>query len=124
MLGRYDEAEPFALLARDFAADEKDPAGQMFWRQVLALVEAHRGNYAEAERLAREAVAIGGDTDGLNGQGDALCDLAEVLLAAGRADEADATFGEALERYERKQNFAQAAQVRDRLTELNDAARP
>ena len=122
-LGRYDEAEPFAQLGRELIADEKDPAGQMVWRQVLALVEAHRGNYAEAERLAREAVAIGDDIDGLNAQGDALCDLAEVLHAAGRADEADATFAEALERYERKENFAQAAQVRDRLAELNDAAR-
>ena len=39
----------------------------------------HRGEHAEAERLAREAVAIAERTDALNCQGDALCDLAEVL---------------------------------------------
>ena len=53
-------------------------------------------------------------------QGDALCDLAEVLHAAGRSDEAAATLGQALERYERKNNLAMAAQVRDRLAELQD----
>jgi hypothetical protein len=34
---------------------------------------------------------------------------------AGRDDEAAATLAEALERYERKQNLAMAAHVRDRL---------
>jgi class 3 adenylate cyclase/tetratricopeptide (TPR) repeat protein len=121
-LGRYDEAEPFARLGREMADDELDPAGTMPWRQVQALIEAHRGNYAEAEQLAREAVAIGDGTDGLNAQGDALSDLAEVLHAAGRRDEADVTFAQALERFERKQNAAQAAQVHERLAELNDAA--
>ena len=47
-------------------------------------------------------------------QGDAFCDLAEVLHAAGRDEEAEAAFAQALERYERKHNFAQAAQVRER----------
>ena len=93
----------------------------MPWRQVLALVEAHRGNYAEAERLAREAAAIADSTDGLNMQGDALCDLGEVLHAAGRADEADAAFAQALERFESKENFAKVAQARDRLAELDTA---
>ena len=55
-------------------------------------------------------------------QGDALCDLAEVLRAAGRSDEAAAALAQALERYERKHNLAQAAQVRDRLAEFKNAA--
>ena len=121
VVGRYDEAEPLAQLARELAGDENDPSGQMPWRQVLALVEAHRGNYAEAERLAREAAAIADSTDGLNMQGDALCDLGEVLHAAGRADEADAAFAQALERFESKENFAKVAQARDRLAELDTA---
>ncbi len=54
-------------------------------------------------------------TDALNWQGDALCDLAEVLHAAGRSDEAAATLEQALERYERKKNLPMAAQVRERL---------
>jgi Flp pilus assembly protein TadD len=86
---------------------------------VQALVDAHRGRFSEAERLAREAVALSEGTDGLNWQGDALCDLAEVLHAAGRDDEAEATFAQALERYERRRNLAQGTQVRDRVAALN-----
>jgi tetratricopeptide (TPR) repeat protein len=85
------------------------------WRQVQALVYAHRGQHEEAERLAREAVAFAEGMDGLNFQGDALCDLAEVLTRAGRSQEARATLEEALERYERKRNLAMASQVRQRL---------
>jgi len=121
ILGRHDEAEPLARLGRELA-DEQDWLAQALWRQVQALVDAHRGQHTQAEQLAREAVASSECTDSLDGQGDALCDLAEVLHAAGRADEAEAALAQALERYERKHNLAQAAQVRDRLAELQDAA--
>jgi hypothetical protein len=77
-LGRYDEAEPLAWLGRELGG-QQDFATQMLWRQVQARVDAQRGEHAQAERLAREAVAIGERTDALNSQGDALCDLAEVL---------------------------------------------
>ena len=76
---------------------------------------ARRGEHAEAERLAREAVAIGEKTDILNGQGDAHADLAEVLLLGGKADEAAAALEQALERYERKGNLVMARRTRDRL---------
>ena len=72
---------------------------------------------AEAERLAREAVAIGEGTDALNEQGEAYADLAEVLLLGGKADEAIAALEQALERYERKENLAMAQRMRDRLAE-------
>ncbi len=116
-LGRYDEAEALAQLGRNLG-DEQDLMTQMIWRQVQARVHADRGEHAEAEALAREAVAIAERTDGLNWQGDALSDLAEVLEAAGRTDEAAAALEEALERYERKKNLAMVAQVRPRLKEL------
>ena len=70
------------------SATSSDVWTQALWRQVQALVDAYRGDHAQAERLAREAVAIIEPTDMLNQQGDALCDLAEVLAAAGRTDEA------------------------------------
>ena len=89
---------------------------------MQALVHARRGHHTQAEQLAREAVAITERTDGLNLQGDALCDLAEVLNAAGRSDQAPAALAQALERYERKKNLAMPAQARDRLAELQDAA--
>jgi tetratricopeptide (TPR) repeat protein len=89
---------------------------------VQARVHAHRDEHAEAERLAREAVAITERTDALNFQGDALCDLAEVLAAAGRSDEAAESLEQALERYERKKNLAMLAQVRPQLEALRGAA--
>jgi class 3 adenylate cyclase/tetratricopeptide (TPR) repeat protein len=120
-LGRYDEAEPLARLGRELG-DEQDLVTQMLWRQVQARVHAHRGEHAEAERLAREAQAFAERTDGLNHHGDALCDLAEVLAAAGRTDEAAETLEQALERYERKKNLAMLAQVRPQLDALRGAA--
>ena len=118
-LGRHDEAEPLAQLGREIGA-EQDLATQTLWRQVQALVHASRGQHTEAEALAREAVAITERTDALNMQGDALCDLAEVLHAAGRSNEAAATLGQALERYEQKKNLAMVAQVMPRLEALRE----
>jgi tetratricopeptide (TPR) repeat protein len=114
MLGRYDEAEPLAQLGRDLG-DEGDAATQMQWRQAQALVCSHRGQHEEAERLAREAVAIAEGTDALSWHGDALYDLAEVLERAAKVEEARAALEAALERYERKRNLAMVAQVRERL---------
>ena len=57
-------------------------------------------------------------SDGLNLQGEALSDLAEVLQAAGRRDEAAEALIQALDRYERKRNLVQAAFVRERLAAL------
>ena len=112
--GRHDEAAPLAQQGRRLA-DEQDTWAQVLWRQAQALVDSASGKHAEAEHLAREATAIAERTDALNWQGGALRDLAEVLAAADRADEATATLEYALERYERKKNLAMAAQVRARL---------
>ena len=90
----------------------------MLWRRVRAKVLARRGEHAEAERLAREAVAIGEGTDRLNDQGDANADLAEVLLLGGKASEAAAALEQALDRYERKGNLVMARRTRDRLAAL------
>ena len=120
LLGRYDEAEPLARFGRDLAG-EQDYATQSLWRQTQALIETNRGRHDEAERLARDAVAISDNTDALNAQGDALSDLAEVLHAAGKHFEAEAALAQALERYERKHNLAQATQARERLAELQNA---
>jgi tetratricopeptide (TPR) repeat protein len=113
-LGRYDEAEPLARRGCELGAAD-DIITQALWRQVQARVLAHRGESTEAERLARDAVAILEQTEALNGQGDALCDLAEVLEKGGKRDEASAAWGEALDRYERKRNYAAAAQLRRRV---------
>jgi ATP/maltotriose-dependent transcriptional regulator MalT len=116
-LGRHDEAEPHARLGRELG-DESDFTTQIVWRQVQARVLGSRGEVAEAEGLARAAVEIAHRTDGLNIQGDALANLAEVLAAAGRAAEAAEGLERSLERYERKQNLAMARQVRPKLEAL------
>ena len=120
-LGRHDEAEPLAQLGRGLG-DEEDAMTQMVWRQVQALVYSSRGQHSEAEPLAREAVDIAERTDWLNYQGDAYCDLAEVLAAAGRTDEAADALEQALERYERKKNLAMVAQVKPKLEALRAEA--
>jgi class 3 adenylate cyclase len=117
-LGRFEEAEALAHQGRELAVENY---GHL-WRRVQALVFAHRREHAEADRLAREAVAGVEQTDNLTFQGDAWYDLAEVLAAAGREDEAAAALTEALDRYERKQNLPLARQVRERLTELHGSS--
>ena len=95
--------------------DEGDLSSQALWRQVAALVHASRGEHAEAEQLAREAVGILDRTDTLTDQGDALSDLAQVLATAGRTEEAAAALEQALDRYERKKNLVMAERTREKL---------
>jgi hypothetical protein len=113
---QHEEALYWAQLGRELG-DERDVATQMLWRQAQALAQARRGEHAQAEALAREAVAISERTDALNWQGDAFGDLAEVLHSAGRPDETRAALAQALERYQRKRNFAMAEQTRERLAD-------
>ena len=113
-LDRLDEADAWAGRAAELGASD-DAGKEMLWRQVRAKVLARRGEHAEAERLSREAVAIGEGTDYLNGQGDLYADLAELLLLAGRAEEAAEALKQALARYERKGNVVMAARTRSRL---------
>ncbi|TML69517.1 MAG: adenylate/guanylate cyclase domain-containing protein, partial [Actinobacteria bacterium] len=98
-----EEADTWADRSAELGASD-DALTQMLWRQAKAKVLARRGEHAEAERLAREAVAIGEDSDFLDGQGDAFDDLAEVLVVVGKADEAAEALEQALERFERKGN--------------------
>jgi len=120
-LDRLDEADTWAGRAAELGASD-DRLTQMLWRLVKAKVVARRGEHAEAEQLAREAVAIGEETDQLNHVADAYADLGEVLALAGRADEAAAAFAEALARYERKENRVSAQRAQARLAEIRAAA--
>jgi class 3 adenylate cyclase len=119
MLGRFDEAEEVAGRARALQEERRLATGDDgLLCGALARVHAHRGDLAEAERLAREGLAATEKTQWLNEQCDALCDLAEVLSVAGRTDEAAAVFEQALERCARKQNLALAVQIRTRRDSL------
>ena len=119
LAGRYDEAEQSIARAREL--DDDAWLAQATWRQAAALVSAHRGEHATAERLAQEALPHLQRTDSTKFYGDAYCDLAEVLEAAGRREEAMAAWQEALSLYERKGVIPLARRVRERLAALQPA---
>ena len=105
--GRFDEAERFTSISEELAATA-DVASQISWRAVRAKVLARRGEVAAAEELARGAVALAEQTDGLDSQGRALMDLAEVLELAGRASEAPPVIERAFQLFERKGDIVSA----------------
>jgi hypothetical protein len=111
-LERDDEAERWLERGRETApSEERMP--RMLWRQAQGKLLARRGEHAQGERLGREAVALGAETDMLNAHADALCDLAEVLALAGRNGRPELEAALAL--YERKGNVVMADRVRARL---------
>jgi class 3 adenylate cyclase/tetratricopeptide (TPR) repeat protein len=115
MVGRFDEAVPHADFA--FGVDPEDGLVQT----LQARVRAARGEHDAAAELARRGVACIEQTDQLTWQGDAWWDLGEVLHAGGDSSGAVSALGEALARYERKQNLAMAAQLRPRLDAVRRA---
>ena len=101
--GRYGEAAELCETANRHAAPG-DTVTQAIWRGVRAKVLALEGGCGKAEALAREAVRLAEPTDLLSCRGDAWLDLAGVLRACGRGEEADRATLEALELYDRKGN--------------------
>ena len=115
--GRFEEANTFAERSRTLTAED-DFASQGLWRMARARVLAASGAFEEALRLADEAVEIMEGTDYLVYQADGHEVRGQVLLAAGRGDDAREAYEEALDRYERKGNVVAAARVRARLDDL------
>jgi tetratricopeptide (TPR) repeat protein len=120
-LDRLDEADEWTRNAEEFTPND-DVASQMLWRQVRAQLLARQGEHESGEQLAREAVALAEETDMLNFHGNALADLAEVLVIAGRAQDAREQLEQALSLYEQKGNVVAAARTRRRLEDLRAAA--
>jgi len=117
LTGRLDEAEEFAQKGRD-ASPMDDWASQITWREALALVEAQRGNLEEAERLAREAVALTEAVDYLPQMADAWSDLGFVLRLTRRKGEAAEALRQSLSLREAKGDVVRAARVRQELAAL------
>ena len=90
----------------------EDADAQVGWRRVRAKLLARRGDFAEAERLAREATKIASGTDFLDVRAFAAADLAEVLRLAGRPKESAAAVQEAIRFHEQKGNTASAHELR------------
>ena len=108
---RDDEAERAAALSEELAAED-DVITQAVWRGVRATVLARRGGLAEAERLARQAVALAERTDFVNHQAEAHAVLGGVLGKRGRYEDSQAALAEALRLYEQKGNLMAAMEVR------------
>ena len=120
-LGRDEEAEHWATLAREMGLED-DPAALGPALGVAARTLARRGEYEAAEQLGREAVAAVADSDFLDMIADAHADLAEVLKLAGQNAEAIAELRVALELYERKGHLVGADKMRAQLAELAASA--
>ncbi|MGZ5293826.1 MAG: ATP-binding protein [Actinomycetota bacterium] len=116
-LGRSDEAEELATIARTIGADD-DLATQASARSAQALVRSSRGEHDEARRLAREAVDLYAGAQSPWFYGDSLMTLAEVAHAAGPPEDAVEAARAALAAYERKGNEPGAASARALLDEV------
>jgi tetratricopeptide (TPR) repeat protein len=115
-----DEEEALELTQEsESLAGEDDITAQVPWRYARARILAHRGEMADAEKFAREAVTIADGTDWLNMQGDAQLALGDVLRLAGRSEEAAGAALQAAERFERKGDVVAAGWARDMLRELS-----
>ncbi len=116
-LGRDDEAWQLTDRAEEAGAPD-DVITQMLIRQVRAKLLSRGGEHVEAERLAREAVAWGEPTDALEYKANSLFDLAIILMAAGKRDEALSTLDEARPFYEEKGHTVGIARIEDLRSEL------
>jgi tetratricopeptide (TPR) repeat protein len=117
-LGRFDEAESYAKIAIEAAADD-DLASQIQGRVAEARVRSARGWHDEAIALARESVEMFADAQDPREQGDVYMELAEVLRAAGRPDEAAEAARRGLGYYERKESVPATKAARAFLASLD-----
>jgi len=120
--GNDTEAERFSIVSEEAAALE-DVAAQVAWRGTRAKVLARRGQHAEAESIAREAVTLAEATDATSIRADALMDLAEVLSLDDRPDEAGPIVNQATDLYEAKGNLTSARSARAIRDQLITAPR-
>jgi len=79
---------------------------------VRAKIHAAQGEFDEAEAVAREAVEIASMTDHLDLRGQMSLDLADVLRAAGRHEDARRAAEDALANFDRKGNLVGVERVR------------
>jgi class 3 adenylate cyclase len=112
--GRDREADELAAVAgRDGNPDDAEV--QILWRLTRARIRAAAGLVAEAETVAREAVAIAERTDAPTIRGDALLTLATVLRRAGAGGDVREAAGRALSLYEAKGNRVGTREARELL---------
>lgn len=115
-LERYDESERCIEDARR-TGDELDNATQAEWRMALARLLAVRGQVEDAERLARESVALFEESDFIEYHAHRLVGAAKVFMGIGKASDAGASLRKAEELYTAKACMAMVERVRRLRTE-------
>ena len=116
-LGMERDAEQ--VLA-DFRDNRQHPTARPNAQSIAAVIAARGGDLEHALEWSREAVRLAEVTDLLIDQGEVALDRAEILLLAGRPDEARASAADALERFERKEyaiGIRRAKAMLDRLAQ-------
>jgi class 3 adenylate cyclase/tetratricopeptide (TPR) repeat protein len=116
-LDRTGDAWHWTEVAEQSGAPD-DVITQLLIRQVRAKLLARRGDDVEAERLARDAVALSDATDMLACKADARVDLAEVLTLAGRREQAAEALVTAEALYAEKGHLVGVARTQALLAEL------
>jgi class 3 adenylate cyclase/tetratricopeptide (TPR) repeat protein len=114
---RPDEALALTERAKALSAPD-DLDGQVKWRTAHARALATRGEFAEAERLAREAVERAAASDTIVLHADALSCLGDVLLAAEAPSEAVPVIEESVALYDAKGDVVSVARGRTTLDRL------
>ena len=114
--GRYDEALVFTQTSEELAPSE-DLTARGDWVSTRAKLLARTGEAEEAEKLAREALAIFKEEAEVRDRADALMDLAEVLEIGGRVEDARPHMEEAARLYEIKGIVPSLERARSRLKE-------
>jgi ATP/maltotriose-dependent transcriptional regulator MalT len=120
--GKLEQADSFVANCRELAAPD-DVVTQVLWRTVRARILARRGEVAEAEPLAREAVELADATDEPDTRGATLLALAEVLFAAGSDDQAVGAATKAAASFRSKGNVVEAARAEVLMTRPRASAR-
>jgi tetratricopeptide (TPR) repeat protein len=115
--GRYEEAERVVAESEAISSPE-DAVNLLLLATLKARLFARRRDYVRAEQAAREAVATAGDSKFRFALEDALMGLAEILLLAGRGEEARRPTQQALELYERRGVVPSAERARRFLAGL------
>ena len=112
--GRDDESERLTLISEE-SADGEDAYSQALWRSVRSKVVVRQGSLEEAMRLAHESIAHADKTDFLHLRWHVHLSAGDVLLRAGKPDEARPILERAVAIAEEKGSSVGARQARDLL---------
>ena len=107
---RWDEAIEATKVSEESAGDDPSMKGE--WGPVRAVALANKGELEAAEKMAREALEVAAQPEDVLIRGYALLGLGEVLLAAGKAEEAKPVLDEALALFEGKGVVSLVAKIK------------